>query len=99
MRSTECLLVGRVMLSHYYIRQRSWANVMYSSPFVTLQNRRFLQSILVTAVCLSVCLFVCLSVCLFVRLFARDRSNHRSNLSEKFTADIFSSKDAGNYFW
>ena len=30
----------------YYIRQRSWANVMYSSPFV----------------CLSVCLFVCLSV-------------------------------------
>ena len=31
---------------HIYIRQRSWANVMYSSPFV----------------CLSVCLFVCLSV-------------------------------------
>ena len=27
----------------YYIRQRSWANVMYSSPFV----------------CLFVCLFVC----------------------------------------
>ena len=33
-----------------YIRQRSWANVMYSSPFV----------------CLSVCLFVCLFVCLSV---------------------------------
>ena len=31
----------------YYIRQRSWANVMYSSLFV----------------CLSVCLFVCLFVC------------------------------------
>ena len=48
---------------YYYIRQRSWANVMYSPLFVTLQNRRFLQSILVTAVCLSVCLFVCLFVC------------------------------------
>ena len=37
-------------VTFHYIRQRSWANVMYSSPFV----------------CLSVCLFVCLSVCLFV---------------------------------
>ena len=42
-----------VCLCVCYIRQRSWANVMYSSPFV----------------CLSVCLFVCLSVCLFVCLF------------------------------
>ena len=37
-----------------YIRQRSWANVMYSPLFV----------------CLSVCLFVCLSVCLSVCLVA-----------------------------
>ena len=53
-----------------YIRQRSWANVMYSPLFVcfvTLQNRRFLQSILVTTVCLSVCLSACLSVCPSVR--------------------------------
>ena len=42
----------RNSLNACYIRQRSWANVMYSSPFV----------------CLSVCLFVCLSVCLFVCL-------------------------------
>ena len=34
-----------------------------NTAFITLQNRRFLQSILVTAVCLS----VCLRVCLFVR--------------------------------
>ena len=41
----------------YYIRQRSWANVMYSSLFV----------------CLSVCLFVCLSVCYFAKsqIFAK----------------------------
>ena len=57
----------------------------YCIEVVTLQNRRFLQSILVTAVCLSVCLLlcekfwkisqsilvtaVCLSVCLSVCLF------------------------------
>ena len=37
-----------------YIRQRSWANVMYSPLFVTLRNLRFSQSMLVTAVCMFV---------------------------------------------
>ena len=50
---SQCWLNHKASLS-CYIRQRSWANVMYSSPFV----------------CLSVCLFVCLSVCLFVCLLA-----------------------------
>ena len=39
--------------TYNYIRQRSWANVMYSPLFVTLRKSEdFSQSILVTAVCL-----------------------------------------------
>ena len=45
-----------------------FCKVYWSPRFVTLQNRRFLQSILVTTVCLSVCLSVCLFVCLSVCL-------------------------------
>ena len=43
-----------------------FCKVYWSPRFVTLQNRRFLQSILVTTVCLSVCLFVCLLLCKIV---------------------------------
>ena len=46
----EDILPSFCQIFDNYIRQRSWANVMYSSPFV----------------CLSVCLFVCLFVCLSV---------------------------------
>ena len=72
MRWLSLVIVGyRWEHAHCYIRQRSWANVMYSSPFVclsvclfvTFRNLRFSESILVTAVCLFVCLSVCLSVC------------------------------------
>ena len=96
-------------LQGYYIRQRSWANVMYSplfvclllckivdfckvywSPrFVTLQNRRFLQSILVTAVCLSAA---------FVRLFAMYRPHYWSDRSDFVPADVFWSHDDGKMF-
>ena len=49
--SFECWKI----IIYNYIRQRSWANVMYSSPFV----------------CLSVCLFVCLFVCLLAGLLKK----------------------------
>ena len=49
-RQTEDMDCLPHAVCYNYIRQRSWANVMYSSPFV----------------CLSVCLFVCLFVCLSV---------------------------------
>ena len=49
------LLISMRFQVLYYIRQRSWANVMYSSPFV----------------CLSVCLFVCLFVCLLAGLLKK----------------------------
>ena len=50
-----CSTIIIISLFSYYIRQRSWANVMYSSPFV----------------CLSVCLFVCLFVCLLAGLLKK----------------------------
>ena len=52
------LIICSYLLANIYIRQRSWANVMYSSPFVCLSvcyfakaRRAFSQSILVSTVC------------------------------------------------
>ena len=64
---------------------------MYSSPFVTLQNRRFLQSILVTAVCLS--------VCLSVRQFAIYRPYHWTDRPDFLTYDVFWFKDDPFFFF
>ena len=74
--------------------------VYWSPRFVTLQNRRFLQSILVTAVCLSVCLSVCLFVCLSVRQFAIYRPYHWIDRPDFFTYDVLWFKyDTNFFFW
>ena len=88
--NSMCINIEILLHICYYIRQRSWANVMYSPLFVTLQNRRFLQSILVTAVCLSPA---------FVRLFAMYRPQYWSDRSDFVPADVFWSHDDGKMFW
>ena len=73
-----------IIAKHYlYIRQRSWANVMYSPLFVCL------------SVCLFVCLFVCLSVCLLAGLLKK----LMTDLNKIFREGSQLPKDHSIKFW
>ena len=55
----------------YYIRQRSWANVMYSSPFVCLSVSRITQKVMDGFVGRMLCIHPRLFVCLLAGLLKK----------------------------